>query len=190
MSDGGPPVTAHRPHLVLVGYRGCGKSTVARLAAARLGRPHADTDERVERSSGCTIRELFAQFGEPEFRARETAVLAAVLDESTPHVVSVGGGAVLLPENRERIRRRGWCAWLTASPDELLKRTAGDPRTPATRPPLTAADLLDEVRALLAARTPLYQEVADCTVSTSGHSAAEVANEIVRRYLAAGGSIG
>jgi shikimate kinase len=165
-------------NLILVGYRGAGKTAVGRAVARRLGWTFVDTDERIEAQAGQTIRELFAAHGEAHFRRLESQIVEA-LAVNNAQVIAVGGGAILSEANRERFREMGRCVWLTASPEELLQRTQADPRTVATRPPLTDLDALAEVRGLLAERTPLYAAVADQVVATEGLSVEQIADAVV-----------
>ncbi|MDR3649200.1 MAG: shikimate kinase, partial [Acidimicrobiales bacterium] len=109
-------------HLLLVGMMGSGKSTVARLVAGRLGRPHVDTDEVVERVAGTSVSEIFSTRGEAAFRAEEARALARVLAGAVPSVISVGGGIVLHPEPRAALRRRGTVVWWRARPETLARR--------------------------------------------------------------------
>jgi shikimate kinase len=125
--------------LLLVGMMGAGKSTVARLAAARLGWAWVDTDTEVARTAGASIPDLFARHGEPAFRLEESRVLADVLRGDGPLVVSVGGGAVLDEANRAAMRAAGTVVWLRARPETLIETApavrcswATDPRTEPT----------------------------------------------------------
>ncbi|MEW6253281.1 MAG: shikimate kinase [Planctomycetota bacterium] len=176
-------VARHAPgNLILIGYRGCGKTAVGRELAARLGRPFMDTDEQIVAREGHSIREIFQQRGEAAFRAAETRVLEQVLTSPAPadrRVISVGGGAVLSDENRRRLKAAGVCIWLTAPPEELHRRLLADPVTAANRPALTERDALTEIRHLLAVRGPLYAAIADHIVETAGRSVADVVNLIV-----------
>jgi shikimate kinase len=131
-----------RPHLVLVGMMGAGKTSLARRAARRLGRRPVDLDHEIERVAGRSIPEVFADEGEPGFRDRETAALRVVLAGDEPLVVATGGGAVVRPENRSIMRERGLVVWLRARPETLAARVgdgagrpllAGDPRTALER---------------------------------------------------------
>src|SRR5689334_2595238 len=99
------PVTLSPGHPVifLIGPRGSGKSTVARLLASRLGWDWVDADVVLERRCACSVRDLFARVGEAGFRDYEAAVLAE-LCRLRNHVVATGGGVVLRPDNRERLR--------------------------------------------------------------------------------------
>lgn len=147
-------------HLIfLIGYRGSGKTTVGRALAARLGWDFVDADERIESAAGMSIKDIFRTAGEPAFRDLESSTLAH-LAALTRTVVATGGGAVLRDQNRTLLRA-GFVVWLTASPETLTARIETDPTTATRRPNLTAAGGVDEVRALLAVRTPYYSQVAD-----------------------------
>jgi shikimate kinase len=164
-------------HLLLVGMMGAGKSTVARLVSARLDRPWLDTDREVERLAGSSVREIFSTRGEAEFRAREASVLAAVLADDVPAVVSVGGGAILDPTQRLALRDGGTVVWLRARPGTLVRRVGRN----ADRP-LLAADPGGPAAAITrieAERRALYEEVAAVVIDVDELSAAAVADRVV-----------
>ncbi len=165
-------------NVILIGYRGCGKSSVGRTLAARLDWRVVDTDERLEAAAGRVIRDIFAQDGEPAFRHLETEVIQTVVRDSQ-QVISVGGGAVLSEQNRNALRDAGLCIWLTAPPEELLRRMQSDPHSAATRPALSDRSELDEVRHLLKERQPLYAELAQHVVQTAGRAVAQVIDDIL-----------
>lgn len=150
--------------LFLIGYRGSGKTTIARLLGRRLGWPWLDADTLLEERAGRTIREIFAVEGEAGFRDREAAVLRE-LTELRAHVIATGGGVVLRPENRTLLRR-GRVVWLTASPSVLWERMQSDVTTAARRPDLAQGGIA-EVEQLLAARTPLYAACAERTLDAA-----------------------
>ena len=162
-------------NVVLVGARGAGKTTIAPLLAARLRRPWLDLDRELERRAGRSVREIFAADGEPAFRTLEAAEFAAVPEDDW--IVATGGGIVLRPENRARLAR-AWCVWLVADLDALVRRTAGD----GNRPALTSLPPREEAAALLAARTPLYQEVARRRFVADGRTPAAVADDIAAAF--------
>lgn len=167
-------------HIVLVGYRGTGKTTVARLVAERLGWEALDSDDEIERRAGKTIAQIFADKGEPEFRQLEIQAIGKLCQRD--HVVlSVGGGAVLRGKNRAALRHDGRVVWLQATPETLLARIELDAATSLRRPNLTARGGLAEVVELLAVREPLYRETAHLAVDTEGKEPADVADEIVAR---------
>jgi shikimate kinase len=166
--------------IFLIGYRGTGKSTVARELARRFGFTWADADARIEELAGKSIAAMFADEGESAFRELEVQVVAALSRERRV-VAALGGGAILNEGNRRTICAAGPVVWLTASVDGILERLAADEATASRRPNLTAAGGRTEIEELLAKRTPLYRECATLTVDTEGKTAVEVADEIVAR---------
>ena len=166
--------------LVLVGYRGTGKSTVGRLLAERLGREFADADVALEAKFGLPVRAIFQERGEPYFRDCEEQVIAE-LTASPGQVIATGGGAVLRETNRNTLRRYGLVIWLTASADEIGRRLATNPQHVAGRPALTALGTLNEISKVLEARISDYKAASDLSVSTEGLSPDEVALAILPR---------
>src|SRR5690349_2529590 len=131
--------------IVLVGYRGSGKTTVGRRLADRMWLKFADSDEEIVKRAGKSIKEIFEQDGETKFRELEASVVAELCGR-TDDVVSLGGGAVLREENRKAIRGAGnKVVYLRCEPEVLYQRITGDAATAANRPNLTAAGGLDEV---------------------------------------------
>jgi shikimate kinase len=164
-------------HLLLVGMMGAGKTTVARIVAARLDRPHVDTDGEVERIAGSSVSEIFSARGEAEFRALEARALADVLAGAVPAVISVGGGAVLDASSRAALRDGGTVVWLRARPETLARRVGRN----ADRPLLAGADggpaaalarIDDERRAL-------YQEVASVVLDVDHLSPGAAAERVI-----------
>ncbi|MFO0927779.1 MAG: shikimate kinase [Gemmataceae bacterium] len=170
-------VAAGPNRLFLIGPRGSGKTTVARLLAERLGMGWLDADAVLEERAGTTIREIFAAEGEAGFRQREADLLAELcgLDRQ---VIATGGGVVLRPENRRRLRESGFVVWLTADVDTLWARIAGDATTAARRPNLTTGGR-DEVAHVVATRQPYYRECAHLTVDTTHRSPADIVAAIL-----------
>jgi shikimate kinase len=146
--------------IVLIGYRGSGKTTLGRGLARELKWRFIDLDELIVQRVGFSIREIFEQQGEGVFRKAESDVLLDALGRED-HVISLGGGAVLAEENRRAIANSGHVViYLRAEPEELHRRIAADPLTAANRPGLTRlGGSVEEVRELLAQRGPIYQQV-------------------------------
>lgn len=166
------------PTVTLIGYRGTGKSTVARLLGERLGLPWWDADVELESRCGQSIAELIRTRGEEVFRDAEEATLAALVERG-PGIVATGGGAVLRPANRDRLRSHGGLVvWLSAPPDVIRRRLAADPTTLARRPALVGADPLAEVDEVLAVREPLYRGSAAVEIETAALTPGEIAARI------------
>ena len=161
-------------HVFIVGMMGSGKTTVGRLLAERLGWRHLDSDEQVGRDTGQTVPEIFAQRGEPAFRAAEARALAAAAVMDTPTVVSVAGGAVLDPDNRHVLQHNGVVVWLRARVDTLARRV-GD----GAGRPLLGDDPAAALRHLYAQRRPVYQELAQVVVDVDGVDARTVAERVL-----------
>jgi shikimate kinase len=167
-------------HVVLVGAMGVGKTTVGRRLARELQRPFADADEQLELRAGRTIPAIFRDDGEGAFRRLESEVLADLLGGPHPLVVAAGGGVVTRQENRALLGRRAFVVWLRASPKFLAARAD------ATHRPLLAGgpDAIATLERLIAARTPLYEEVADATVDVERFHADDEPKRALARHIA------
>lgn len=167
------------PLVTLIGYRGTGKSTVARLLADRLAASWVDADAVLEERIGCTIASVVRERGEAVFRDAESEELARLL--TTCHgVLATGGGVVVREVNRRLLVEHGRpIVWLTAPVASIRQRLAADPSTTERRPALQGNDVLAEVEATLREREPLYRSCADWAIDTSAQSPAAVAEQIV-----------
>ena len=170
-------------HLLLTGYRGCGKSAVGKLLSKFLSRQLIDTDIAIEATTGQTIAEIFDQRGQDGFRDLESSQIAGLVSLNEPSVISLGGGAILRPENRSCIRNLGKVVWLQASPETIFERIHNDRTTQERRPKLSKLGDREEIRTILDMRVPWYKEVADFAVSTDGVSMDRVAEIIVDWFL-------
>lgn len=168
-----PGLRLTRP-LVLVGLMGAGKTSVGKRLAALLGAPFADSDAEIEAAAHMSVAEIFARYGEPEFRDVERRVLARLVDE-TPRVLATGGGAFVEPRTRAAIAARGRSVWLRADVDLLWDRVRDRPG----RPLLAGSDPKAALAALHARREPIYA-LADVTVeSRRGASQETMARTVV-----------
>jgi shikimate kinase len=169
-------------NIYLIGYRGTGKSLLAPQVAVRLGTAWSavDLDDVIETAAGCSIAEIFANAGEAGFRDREEAALRVVADEDR-RVVATGGGVVERPANHSLLRD-GLVVWLQANPEVIRERLAADRATASRRPNLTALAGIDEIRAVLTRRAPIYQALADLILDTTATAPPSLATAIVHAY--------
>ncbi len=140
--------------LVFVGLMGAGKSAIGKIAAQALEIPFVDSDHEIERVSRMTINELFAAYGEPEFRALETRVIERLL-KTGPRVISTGGGAFINDNTRRVIREMGaLTVWINADLETLWARVSKRDN----RPLLKTTNPRETLANLMAARYPIYAE--------------------------------
>ncbi|MAT72837.1 MAG: shikimate kinase [Planctomycetaceae bacterium] len=173
------------PHrIALIGYRGTGKTTVARHLAELLQCKWIDADVELERRAGKSIAAIFADEGEGAFRDLEAAVVADLCGRGGL-VAALGGGAVLREDNRAAIAACDATVWLRASAAEIERRLSGDPTTAGRRPNLTNTGGRQEIDRLLGERTPIYAACATLVVDTDDKAPEAIAAEIAA-HLAPG----
>lgn len=172
--------TLGRRNLIFIGLMGAGKSVIGRMIAQQLSMPFIDTDAEIERVSRMTIAELFASYGEPEFRALETRVIERLV-KGGPRVISTGGGAFINERTRAVIKRGGVSVWLRADLEVLWERVNKRDHRPLLKtenPKQTLENLMNQ-------RYPVYAE-SDLTVESRDVRKEIVVNEV----LAAVASLG
>lgn len=161
-----------KANIILTGFMGTGKSTVGKTVADRLGWSFIDTDVVIEEEAHMTIPTIFAEQGEPYFRALERAVIARICLK-TEQVIATGGGAMTNEENTRVLKDNGTVICLTAQPEIILSRVQSN----TDRPLLQGDDPLTKITTLLHARAEAYEK-ADFTVDTSHHTVDEVVEVI------------
>ena len=166
-------------NLVLIGLMGAGKSAIGRMTAQALGIPFIDSDHEIERVSRMSITDLFAAYGEAEFRALETRVIKRLL-RSGPRVVSTGGGAYINENTRRHIKRGGLSVWLKADLDVLWERV----NKRDTRPLLKTENPRQTLENLMNARYPIYAQ-ADLTVLSRDVKKETMVEEVLAAITAA-----
>jgi shikimate kinase len=165
-------------NLVLIGYRGTGKSTVAKLLGAKLGMEVVSLDEEIVRHAGRPIPEIVAEHGWPHFRDLESEVTERVCRRDGI-IVDAGGGVILRADNVKSLRRAGKLFWLRASVPVIVERIESG----TERPALTAGkSFTEEVEDVLRERTPLYEAAAHHQIDTDDATPEAVAAEVARLY--------
>jgi len=152
-------------NIFLIGPRACGKTSVGRRLAERLGLDFIDTDHVLVQEAGMEISDYVEQYGWDGFRDRETEVLQKVAEKGVS-VIGCGGGVVLREKNRA-VLKTGVTLYLKTSPEEIVRRLKVDPNE-SQRPSLTGKDVVDEVREVLAQRESLYCKCADLILPQVG----------------------
>ena len=166
------------PNIVLIGFMGCGKSSVGRRLSSLTGHRFVDTDELVAQAANKSIPEIFATGGEESFRDIEERVLADLVGVAGI-VLATGGGAVLRETNRAAMKNIGAVAWLDADPDALFERSSRSQR----RPLLQTDNPRKTFDDLLASRRAIYDAAADFRFDSTGLVHDEVAKTILERTM-------
>ena len=153
-------------NLILIGYMGCGKSTIGIKAARAFDFRFMDTDQMIEEREGCSIAELFAQKGEPYFRRCETELIQELIEEQKGMIIATGGGLPMEEANRPLLKELGTVVYLKCCTETLVSRLKGDTR----RPLLAEGELEEKVKTMLKLREPVYEAVADVVIETDENS--------------------
>ncbi len=163
--------------IVLIGYRGSGKTSVGSELANLLSWQFLDVDEEIEREVGLGIDQIVTRSGWEGFRAIERAFIEK-LCQRPQYVIAPGGGAVLDAGNVANLKRKSRVFWLQADATTLLARMNDDPLSPSRRPPLTGFSPEEEIQRLLQKREHFYKEASDAIIDTQDRSIREVVEEI------------
>lgn len=162
-------------NIVLIGFRGTGKSSIAELVALCTNRTVFCVDDEVEKRAGLAISQIVQRHGWERFWELEAEVCAEA-GAMKNMVIDAGGGVVQRPENVAALKTHGTFFWLTAEPETIKTRIKHD----GGRPSITGKkSFLEEVEEVLEARLPLYEAAADHVIPTDGRSLAQVADEVV-----------
>lgn len=162
-------------NIVLIGYRGTGKSTIGKRLASCLSRQLVSTDKEIVKRTGRSIPDIVAEHGWDYFRDLESEVCRELAGRDNL-VIDTGGGAILRQQNVAVLKQNGKLFWLTASVDTIAHRIGKD----SQRPSLTGAkSFVEEIEEVLRERTPKYQAAADHIVSTDGRSIDELVKSLI-----------
>lgn len=163
-------------NIIFIGFMGCGKSSIGRRVALRLGHQFLDSDDLISARAEMSISDIFALEGESGFRTRETAELQA-LAGSSKIVLATGGGAILNPVNRELFHQLGLVIWLHADPETLFERASRSRK----RPLLEVENPRSTFFTLLESRIPLYGGTADLKIDATGLSHEQTVEKILQQ---------
>lgn len=163
-----------KENLILIGFMGCGKSTVGKKLASAFDYEFLDTDEMIEEQQGKTISDIFAEEGEEAFRKMETELILQLKREAKKKVIATGGGMPMREENRKLLREVGTVVFLEAKLETILERLKND----TARPLAAGEDKERRLRPLYEKRYPLYQTAAEVVVDTEGKSFYAIIQEL------------
>jgi len=168
-------------NVVLIGMRGSGKTTIGKLLAKRLGKQFIEMDELIVQKVGHSIPEIVNRYGWEKFRDVEQEITREVARWDNV-VNATGGGVVTREENIRQLKKKGKLVWLKANTDTLLRRVGND----QSRPSLTGKSQREDMEAVLADRSPIYEQVADFIIDTEDKMPEEVAEIITKLYMEQG----
>ena len=162
-------------NIILIGYRGTGKSTVAKILGQCLGWKVISTDAEIVKESGQSIPQIVEQFGWDHFRELETQMCRKLQDQ-TNLIIDTGGGLILKEENVKILKANGTFFWLTAEVPTIVKRISGDTHRPSLSGTKT---FVEEIEDILKERTPKYQAAATHGIPTDQTSPNQIADSIL-----------
>ncbi len=165
-------------NIVLIGFRGTGKSTIGKLLANHLKRDFIDTDEYIVNCTGKTIKDIFLEQGEAGFRNIEENAITHI-SKMDNQIIATGGGVILNSNNVRNLKSNGTLVLLEASPEIIHTRLSHDEKSIDQRPSLTGREALEEITHLMDIRQTLYDNAADQTINTSHKSREEIVDEII-----------
>jgi shikimate kinase len=173
-------------NIILIGYRGSGKTSVGKALAGELWKTFVDVDDAACRRFGNdSIADIWQKHGEPEWRRVEIEITRELCGRKD-HVIGLGGGTLMQPAAREAVESAPGAVriYLKCDPAELHRRISGDAQSAHTRPHLTAhGGGLDEIKAVLALRGPVYEAVADKTLDVTRMSVADAVRHLIATCL-------
>lgn len=164
-------------NVILIGFMGCGKSTIGFRLSYKLRRVLEDTDKLIEKKEGMSISDIFAKKGEDAFREMETDCLRELLLSQESRVIATGGGLPMKKENHPLLKALGTVVYLRISPKCVWERLKGD----TTRPLLQCDNPTAKIEELLQKRAPVYEAAADIIVDVDGKDIEQVVAELLER---------
>ncbi|MDY5869594.1 MAG: shikimate kinase [Suilimivivens sp.] len=165
-----------KDNIILIGFMGCGKSSVGIRLSYQLRRTMIDTDKWIEQRQKKTISQIFQESGEEAFRQMETECLKELIRTADRQIISVGGGLPMREENHELLKELGRVFYLKVTPETVYERVKND----TTRPLLQVEDPMERIRTLMEKRAPVYEACADVILEASDLTLEEITEKIER----------
>ena len=165
-----------KDNIILIGFMGCGKTSVGIRLSYKRRQTMIDTDKWIEKKQKKTVSEIFETCGEEAFRRMETQCLEELVGTAERQIISVGGGLPMRKENHTLLKELGKVFYLKVTPEAVYERLKGD----TTRPLLQVEDPMERIRELMERRTPVYESCADVILEVSDKSFEEILGEIDR----------
>lgn len=165
-----------KDNIILIGFMGCGKSSVGIRLSYQLRRTMIDTDKWIEQRQKKTISQIFEESGEEAFRQMETECLKELIRTANRQIISVGGGLPMREENHELLKELGRVIYLKVTPETVYERVKND----TTRPLLQVEDPMERIRTLMEKRAPVYEACADVILEVSHQTIEEIVEKIER----------
>ena len=169
-------------NIILIGYMGCGKTSLGKKLSYKERIALLDTDKMSEQKQGMTVSEIFDEKGEGAFRVMETECLKEIMGYSEKYVISVGGGLPVKEENRELLKELGSVVYLRAKPDTIFERLKND----TSRPLLRGDDPKGKIESMIKQRGPVYELAADCIVDVDEKGYEVIIGEILEALKGSG----
>ena len=161
-------------NIILIGFMGCGKTTVGIRLSYYMRMAFLDTDKLIERAQGREISEIFAKEGEAYFRELETGMIAGMIGKEKEKIISTGGGLPIKEENRPLLKKLGTVIYLKLKPETVYERVKDDTK----RPLLQCENPLEKIRTLMAQREEAYIDAADVVIEVDGKDFDTIIKEI------------
>ena len=162
-------------NIILIGFMGCGKTTVGIKLSYKIKRTMVDTDKQIEREQGKSISDIFAESGEAAFREMETSYLQKMIYNTEKQIISVGGGLPIQERNHALLHELGKVVYLRATSDTIYERLKND----TTRPLLQGDNPKQKIEELMQKRAAIYEKVADVIIDVDGKSFDVIIDEII-----------
>lgn len=172
-------------NVILIGFMGCGKSTVGLRLSYRLRRTLIDTDKEIEKEERRAISDIFEADGEAYFRDRETAIIQKLINNANNQIILVGGGLPVREQNRALLHKLGQVFYLQAEAATIYERVKDD----TTRPLLQVEEPLKRIETLIRERDPYYRAAADVVITVDGKSFSQILDEIEEQVNAGEGNV-